>query len=247
MYQNMIDIHCHLLPNVDDGPTSWDDSLEMARIASQDGIQIAVTTPHWIQRTKWEPSPNEINEKVEVLNKKLKENEIPLTILPGMEVGISENLPKLVSSGEVLTLGKSNYLLVEIPYVSLPYGIEEIIFNLKVIGIYPILAHPERNQELQKNPKRILELVKAGAFIQVTAGSFCGHFGERAKQCVMQFARFGVVHAVASDAHSVKDRTPILTGGLKVVEQLIGREEVQLLLANTNRFIEAEKDLSSSL
>jgi len=240
----MIDIHCHLLPNVDDGPTSWDDSLEMARIASQDGIQIAVTTPHWIQGTKWEPSPNEINEKVEVLNKKLKENEIPLTILPGMEVGISENLRKLVSSGEVLTLGKSNYLLVEIPYVSLPYGIEEIIFNLKVVGIYPILAHPERNQELQKNPKRILELVNAGAFIQVTAGSFCGLFGERAKQCVMQFARFGVLHAVASDAHSVKERAPILTGGLKVMEELVGREEVHLLLANAHRFIQVEKAVS---
>ncbi|MGH7900572.1 MAG: CpsB/CapC family capsule biosynthesis tyrosine phosphatase, partial [Thermodesulfobacteriota bacterium] len=81
----MIDIHCHLLPNVDDGPSSWGESLEMARIASQDGIQTAVTTPHWIKRTKWEPSPDEINLKVEELNRKLKENEIPLTVLPGME------------------------------------------------------------------------------------------------------------------------------------------------------------------
>lgn len=236
----MIDIHCHLLPNVDDGPTSWEESLEMARLASQDGIRIAVTTPHWIQRTKWEPSPDEIKKKVEELNNKLKENEIPLTILPGMEVGISENLPKLVSSGEVLTLGESHYLLIEIPFVSLPLGIEEIIFNLKVMGIYPILAHPERNQELQKNPKRILDLVKAGAFVQVTAGSFCGYFGEQAKRCVIQFAKFGVLHAVASDAHSAKERMPILTTGLKVLEEFIGREQIELLLANTYRFIEME-------
>src|SRR3990172_135669 len=240
MNQNMIDIHCHLLPNVDDGPTSWEESLEMARIASHDGIRIAVTTPHWIQRTKWEPSPNEIKKKVEEFNKKLKEKEITITIVPGMEVGISENLPKLVSSGEVLTLGDSDYLLIEIPFVSLPFGIEEIIFNLKVMGIYPILAHPERNQELQKNPKRILELVNAGAFIQVTAGSFCGHFGEQAKRCVIQFAKLGVLHAVASDAHSVKERTPILTSGLKILEEFIGKEQLQLLLANTYRFIGME-------
>src|ERR1700741_3135468 len=123
----MIDIHCHLLPNVDDGPSSWEESLEMARLASEDGIQVAVTTPHWIQGTKWEPNPDEIKKKVEELNKKLKENEISLTVLPGMEVGISENLPRLVSSGEILTLGESNYLLVEIPFSSLPFGIKELI------------------------------------------------------------------------------------------------------------------------
>jgi protein-tyrosine phosphatase len=238
----MIDIHCHFLPNVDDGPTSWDESLEMARLASQDGIRVAVTTPHWIQRTRWEPSPDEIKSKVRELNKRLVENEIALTIIPGMEVGISENLPKLVSSGQILTLGESQYLLIEIPYVSLPYGIEEIIFNLKVIGIHPILAHPERNQELQKNPKKILELVKAGASVQVTAGSFCGYFGQQAKQCAIQIAKYGVLHAVASDAHSSKKRVPNLTDGLKVVEECIGREEVQSLLINTYRFAGMEPD-----
>ena len=111
------------------------------------------------------------------------------------------------------------------------------------MGIYPILAHPERNQELQKNPKRILELVKTGAFVQVTAGSFCGHFGERSKRCVIQFAKLGVLHAVASDAHSVKERLPILTSGLKVMEGFIGREQVELLLANTYRFIGMESDI----
>ncbi|MGB7293186.1 MAG: CpsB/CapC family capsule biosynthesis tyrosine phosphatase [Thermodesulfobacteriota bacterium] len=242
MYQNMIDIHSHFLPNVDDGPTSWEESLEMARIAAQDGIRIAVTTPHWIQRTSWEPNPDEIKRKVGELNKKLEENRIPLTIIPGMEVGISENLPKLVSSGQILTLGESPYLLIEIPYVSLPYGIEEIIFNLKVIGIYPILAHPERNQELQKNPKRILELVKAGASVQVTAGSFCGHFGEQARQCAMQIAKFGVLHAVASDAHSAKKRVPNLTLGLKIMEECIGSDEVRMLITNTYRFVGMESD-----
>lgn len=233
----MIDIHCHLLPNIDDGPISWEESLEMARMASKDRIRVAIATPHWIQGTKWEPNPQEIKKKVDELNKRLKENEIPLNVLPGMEVGISENLPKLVSSGEVLTLGGSRYLLVETPFVSIPHGINEIIFNLKAIGIYPVLAHPERNQELQKNPKRILELSGAGAFIQVTSGSFCGDFGERAKRCAMQFAKDGVIDAVASDAHSTEKRPPVVTSGLKVLEELIGKDQTEALVANTYRFL----------
>jgi protein-tyrosine phosphatase len=236
----MIDIHCHLLPNVDDGPTSWEESLEMARLASKDGIQVAVTTPHWIQGTRWQPNPKEIKNKVYELNNKLKKDEIPLTVLPGMEVGISENLPKLVSSGDVLTLGEGHYLLVEVPFVSLPFGIEEIIFNLKAIGIYPVLAHPERNQELQKNPRKILELSNAGAFIQITAGSFCGDFGEHAKRCAIQFAKFGVINAVASDAHSTEKRPPIITSGIKVLEEFIGKEQTEMLIKHTYRFVRDE-------
>ena len=236
----MIDIHCHLLPNIDDGPSSWEESLEMARMASQDGIRVTIATPHWIQGTKWEPNPHEIIRKVDELNKKLKENEIPLNVLPGMEVGISENLPKLVSSGEVLTLGGSRYILVETPFVSIPHGIKEILSNLKVIGIHPVLAHPERNQELQKNPKKILELSNAGAFIQVTSGSFCGNFGEKAKRCVIQFAKDGVIEAVASDAHSTEKRPPIVTNGLKVLEEFIGKDQIEALIANTYRFVDSK-------
>ncbi|MER3447687.1 MAG: tyrosine protein phosphatase [Candidatus Dadabacteria bacterium] len=236
----MIDIHCHLIPNLDDGPNSWEESLEMARIALRDGIRVAIATPHWIQGTKWEPNPDAIKKKVDELNKKLRENEISLNVLPGMEVGISENLPRLVSSGEVLTLGGSRYLLVETPFVSIPHGIEEIIFNLKVIGVYTVLAHPERNQEIQKDPKRILELTGAGAFIQVTSGSFCGNFGEKAKRCAIQFAKDGAIDAVASDAHSIEKRPPIITDGLRVLEELIGKDQTEELVANTYRFIDGE-------
>jgi len=241
-YKNLVDIHCHLLPNVDDGPTTWEESLEMARLASQDGIKISVTTPHWIQGTRWEPNPDEIRKKVKELNEKLEENEIPLLILPGMEIGISENLPGLLSSDRILTLGESSNILIEIPFISLPYGIEEIIFSLKAIGVSPILAHPERNKEIQKNPNRVLELVKAGALLQVTAGSLCGYFGEQARRCVFQLARLGVIHAVASDAHNTEARQPIITDGLKVLEEFIGIEGVNELTANTYGFIGRESE-----
>ncbi|HEX9830241.1 MAG TPA: CpsB/CapC family capsule biosynthesis tyrosine phosphatase [Thermodesulfobacteriota bacterium] len=243
LYENMVDIHCHLLPNVDDGPKSWEESLEMARLAVEDGIRVAVTTPHWIQGTKWDPYPEEIRDKVRELNERLKEEKIPLTVLPGMEVAIAENLPELVSSGRILTLGDGKYLLVEIPVISLPLGVEEIIFGLKTIGISPILAHPERNKEIQKNPKKVLELVRTGASVQVTAGSFCGYFGEKAQRCVLELAKLGAVNAIASDAHNVDNRPPIVTGGLRVLEQFMKVAEIQSLLINTHRFIEKESEL----
>ncbi|MGH7889143.1 MAG: tyrosine-protein phosphatase, partial [Thermodesulfobacteriota bacterium] len=218
LYENMVDIHCHLLPNVDDGPAQWEESLEMARMAVRDGISISVTTPHCIQGTKWEPHPDEIREKVNELNHRLLYEKIPLTVLTGMEVGISENLPELVNSGRVLTLGDSNYLLVEIPFISIPLGIEEVIFNLKAKGIITVLAHPERNKEIQKNPKRVLELVNAGALVQITAGSCCGYFGENAMRCVKELAKLGAIHAVASDAHDLDKRPPNVTEGLKALE-----------------------------
>lgn len=243
LYENMVDIHCHLLPNVDDGPKSWEESLEMARLAVGDGIRVAVTTPHWIQGTKWDPYPEEIKDKVRELNERLKEEKIPLTVLSGMEVAIAENLPELVSSGRILPLGESNYLLVELPVISLPLGVEEIIFGLKTIGISPILAHPERNKEIQKNPKRVLELARTGASMQITAGSFCGYFGERAQRCALELAKFGAVNAIASDAHNVDNRPPIVTDGLRVLEQCMKVTEIQELLTNTHRFIENESEL----
>jgi protein-tyrosine phosphatase len=242
-YENIVDIHCHLLPNIDDGPSTWEESLKMARIAYQDGIRVAVTTPHWIQGTRWEPDPVLIKNKVEELNQKLRANEIPLTVLSGMEIGISENLPELLSAGRILTLGESSYILIEIPFISLPYGIKEIVFSLKSMGVSPILAHPERNKEIQKSPNRVLELVSAGAFTQVTAGSICGYFGESARRCAFELAKLGVLHAVASDAHNSDVRPPILTNGLRILEEVMGSEEVKILLDNTNGFIPKKPEL----
>lgn len=237
-YENILDIHCHLLPAIDDGPKTWDESLDMARIATQNGIRVAVTTPHWILGTQWQPKPEEVINKVNEFNEKLKANEIPLTVLPGMEIGISENLDKLYKSGRLLTLGQGNFLLVEVPFGSLPYGIEEILFGIRAIGISPILAHPERSQEIQKNPKRIVEFVRSGAFVQVTASSFTGYFGEEAKICGLELIKMGLVHAIASDAHSRRERPASLTKGLMVLEELIGREEVLALIESPYKFLQ---------
>ncbi len=233
----MIDIHCHLLPNIDDGPKSWEESLDMIRIGYGDGIRGAVTTPHWIQGTNWQPSPDTVRGMVDEFNDRIKKEGIEFTVYPGMEIGIIPDLPRIVSNGDVLTLAGSDFILIEIPFYNLPLGIEEVIFGLEAMGKTPVLAHPERNREFQIAPRRIKELVGMGALVQVTASSLSGGFGDAARDCAIEFAKMGVLHFVSSDAHSRKHRTPVVSKGLAVIEKKIGKDAVSDLVSNTYQII----------
>lgn len=233
----MIDLHCHLLPNIDDGPKSWEESLEMASIASQDGIKAAVCTPHWIQGTKWEPGPSEVIEKVNEFNARLLDKGIDFEVYPGMEIAITANLAEFVSSGLILSLAQRNHLLLEIPFYSLPYGIEDIIASLQDIGKEVILAHPERSRDFQENPSRILDFKELGALVQITAGSLCGDFGDKAKKCALNFAQMGVLDVVSSDAHSTRRRLPIVSSGLKILEAEVGSSIVDDLVKNSYKVV----------
>jgi len=234
----MIDIHCHLLPNIDDGPGSWEESLELARMYSEEGIEIAVTTPHWIKGSLWEPDPNQVIKMAGVLNQKIKGENIPLKILPGMEVGITDNLIELLDNGSVLTLGGGSHLLLESPFTSIPYRIEELIVRLKKIGITTILAHPERCQEVQSNPKRLESMVESGALIQITSSSLLGHFGIKPKDCATWIARHGLIHLIASDAHSPTNRPPLFRKPLSILREIIGPEATRTVEERTHNIME---------
>lgn len=229
----MIDIHCHLLPNIDDGPGSWDESLEMVRIALEDGIKGAVTTPHWIQGTDWQPAADTVRNMVGELNRMIEEREMDFRVYPGMEIGIIPDLAGVIESGDILPLAEGDYVLVEVPFYSLPLGIEEVIFGIESIGKTAVLAHPERNRDFQGGPEKIVDLVNIGALVQVTAASLCGGFGGGAQKCALEFARLGVLHFVSSDAHSTQHRAPIVSKGLAVLEKNIGEEKVHEIVANT--------------
>jgi protein-tyrosine phosphatase len=234
----MIDIHCHLLPNIDDGPSSWDESLELARLYDGEGIQIAIATPHWIRGSHWEPDPNQVIEMVGILNEKTKAENIPLKILPGMEVGMTDNLIELLNDESVLTLGGGSHILLESPFTSLPYKIEELISRLKKIGITTILAHPERCQEVQSNPKRLEVMVESGALVQITSASLIGHFGIKPKNCANWLATRGLIHLIASDAHSPTTRPPLIRKPLSILEEIIGAEATRIIEERTHSIIE---------
>ncbi len=233
----MIDIHCHILPKIDDGPSSWEESIELARLFLEEGVETAVTTPHWIKGSHWEPEPNQVIKMVGILNEKLKRGNISLNVLPGMEVGITENLIDLLDEGRILTLGGGSHLLLESPFISIPHGTGGLINRLKKLGITTIFAHPERCQEVQSNPKRLAEIFDSGALIQVTSTSLLGHFGKGPKSCAFWLAKNGLIHLMASDAHSPKNRPPLIKGPLSILTDIIGQEATRSIEERTYEII----------
>ena len=211
----MIDIHCHILPNIDDGPKDWDMSIEMAKMANSEGIDKIIATPHYIKGTDWETDANEIKEKVDELNNRLVSEDVQVKIYPGMEVAITEKIPELVDKKVVLKMADTDFLLLEVPFGNLPFGIDTIIKELVDNKITPILAHPERCMDFQKNPKKINRFIKLGAMIQVTSLSFSGDYGKGAKNCSIKFSKMNVIDFIATDAHSTERRPPVIQEALK--------------------------------
>ena len=226
----MIDLHCHILPDIDDGSSCWEESVDMARMAYEDGIRAIVATPHWILGTNWQPETQLVRDMVGEMNQRIEQAGIDLKVYPGMEVGITAGMQDLISKDRIITLGEGELLLLEVPHHSLPLGIVEIIQELQSIGKQAVLAHPERNRELQQRPKKIMEYVNAGAKVQVTAGSFAGDFGPNARRCSIDFAKLDALDFVSSDAHSVRYRKPIISEGLSVLEKAVGAEKVKAVV-----------------
>ncbi len=198
----------------------------MVRMAHDDGIKGIVTTPHWIEGTNWQPETGVVRDMVAQMNQRIEDAGMDFKVYSGMEVGITANLTGLIEKDRILTLAEGDYLLLEVPFHSLPLGITEIISQLRSIDKWAVLAHPERNRELQQKPKKIKEFVDAGALVQVTAGSLAGEFGQNARRCAIDFAKMDALDFVSTDAHSVRYRKPIISEGLKALEKAVGKDKV---------------------
>ncbi len=220
----MIDLHCHILPGVDDGPTQWDEAMRMARMAAADGIRTIIATPHVVDPVG---AANVIRLKVEELNRRLAAEVIDLEVLPGAEV--SPLHPPEALTG--LTLNGTAYVLVEFPHSHLPRDAFAVLSRLASGGLRPVVAHPERNPSVIRNPALLFELVEAGALCQVTAASLSGGMGAEARACARYLLKKGVVHFLASDAHSAHHRPPNLTTGLRAAAKLIGKDAAQRLVS----------------
>ena len=222
----MIDIHCHLLPQVDDGPKSWDAAVEMCRIAANDGITHAVATPHANHRYAYD------RVYLSSLLTQLQEKIGPaLRLSLGCDLHLSyENLERVLLEPHTYTIGETNYLLVELSNFSVPIQLTDCFVRLGDRGLTPILTHPERNPILQQTPQRILEWAEQGCLIQVTASALTGYWGERAEIIARWLLERSAVHILASDAHDVKRRVPILSKARDVAEEIVGTEYAQALV-----------------
>lgn len=216
----MLDLHCHILPGLDDGAPDLETAIEMAKIAVEDGIDTIVATPHFLEGSM-ENCKQQILQKVSEFQKALEAEGILLKVLPGAEVYISPITPRLLMNDEIITINhKGKHLLVELPMQNVPDFVKQVLFELKVNGVTPIIAHPERNLEMSSKPEMILELASEGCLLQINAGSITGLYGEKVRTTAQLLVRNGLVHLIGSDAHSTGGRSPRILKALKIAERL---------------------------
>jgi protein-tyrosine phosphatase len=196
----MIDLHSHILPGLDDGARTVDDSRALARRAAADGVTAIVATPH--VRSDYPTRPEEMERGVTRLRGDFLAEGIDVEVLPGGEVDLGM-LASLDDDGlRRFTLAQSGrYLLLEFPYRGWPAGLEETVYGLGLRGLVPVLAHPERNREVQSKPARLAEAVRLGALVQVTAASVDGRIGRSSQVAADKLFELGLAHVLASDAH----------------------------------------------
>jgi protein-tyrosine phosphatase len=227
----VIDLHCHVLPDIDDGPANLEESLQMARAAIDDGIRTIVATPHVNHRYGSELET--IDMRVEELRAALAREELPISLLAGAEIALSR-LPGLDDVQiRALSLGDSSCALVESPYTPVGSLIEESLFDLRIRGFRPLLAHPERCPEFQRDVPRLERLVDSGVACSLSAGSIAGQFGETVRRFAFRLLERELVHNVSSDAHDPLRRAPRLLAPLRGPKSLPGNAGLQRWLTST--------------
>ncbi|SER69859.1 protein-tyrosine phosphatase [Gracilibacillus ureilyticus] len=228
----MIDLHCHILPGRDDGAKHITESIEMAKSAVSQGIDTIIATPHQLN-SKYNNYKIEIIEAVQQLNEILKESDIPLTILPGQETRINGEMITDLINGQLLPLNEtSGYLFVELPFNHVPRYTKQLLFDLQVQGVKPIIVHPERNNELIEHPNILVDLVREGALTQLTEASVTGHFGKKVKKFCMQCIEANLTHFIASDAHNVKTRGFVTKDAHRVLKKEFGTQVTSYFMDN---------------
>lgn len=234
-------MHCHILPGVDDGSADMRESLNMARKALDSGITHLFATPHHLNE-KYVNVKSNIIEGVVKLNESLKHNNIPLTIHLGQEVRIHRDIFTSLEKEEILTLDDSGtYLLLELPAGKVPTYTQEMIYELLLKGITPIIVHPERNKELIANHKLLFELVQEGALTQITSGSIIGNFGKSIQSFSKRIIEHNLAHFIATDAHNIGSRGFTLQQAYETITKVHGLERTFHLKENAEQLIKNQR------
>lgn len=226
----MIDVHSHVLPGIDDGTKELAEAVEFCRLARESGTEILVATPHHKPGSYSNPRER-ILERVEHLQKQLDAAGIALRLAPGCEIFSDSGLPEKITSGEVLTYGDARrHILLEFSFQQYPVNVDDMIFRLKLAGVTPVIAHPERIRYFQEDSERLGNLVRLGALSQITGSSLAGTFGSRVREIAEEMVRRRCVHFLASDAHDLSYRTPDLGPAMKKLRAIVGDEEARRMV-----------------
>lgn len=234
----MIDLHCHILPGIDDGAADLAMSLAMARAFVAEGVTAVACTPHILPGLYMNSGPA-IRAAVSALDDELRREAIPLTLLSGADNHVVPDFVAGLRSGHLLSLADTRYVLVEPPHHVIPPRLEEFFFNILVAGYIPILTHPERLTWIASHYPLMERLVRGGAWMQITAGSLSGAFGKNARYWSERMLDEGLVHILATDAHDVVRRPPNLSAGREAAAKRVGDAEAEHLVVTRPRGVVA--------
>ena len=208
----MIDLHAHIIPEVDDGAATLAEAVKMLKIAREDGITAMVATPHLFNALGEMSDIVRVHDMFYVFKKQIARQNLHMQIYLGAEIFFVSGLrEKLNNYRQLLTINNSDYFLLEFPLDFVFPGTKEFIFDIMMDGLVPIICHPERNVMIQHNPGLVYELVEAGALTQINAGSLTGHFGPEAQVVAQKMLLCNLVHTIASDCHDPVLRPPRLS------------------------------------
>lgn len=239
MLSFMIDLHCHILPGVDDGPRTFEESLQMLRIAKSEGIRVMVATPHWMEGSRFTPKVDNLERVLAELRRRLLEENIDMEVLLGMEIALSPSIPSKLEAGLVLPLAGSKYVLLEAPQSYIPDFFEYTLFEVMTMGYIPLLAHPERCLTFQEEPSKLSLLWKRGVLLQIDADSLKGRFGLGAYELGMEIIKKGMAFAISTDAHSPERRRPTVSRLAELLKKEFGHALVEeLLYLNPSRVLQ---------
>lgn len=236
----MIDLHCHILPGIDDGATDLATSLAMARMFVDDGVSTVACTPHILPGLYHNTGP-QIRAAVAALQLELERHAIPLRLITGADVHITPTFVSGLRDGTLLSLADSRYVLVEPPHHVAPTRLEDVFFALMVAGYVPILTHPERLSWVRNQYETIQKLVQAGVWMQITGGSLTGAFGRHPLYWAEKMLSEGCVHILATDAHDCVRRPPALSKARDAAERRVGSVEAEHLVVTRPRGIVANE------
>jgi len=228
----VIDLHCHILPGLDDGPKTLDEAVGMCRIAAADGIKTIVATPHFKPGT-YEHSPRLVEQRLAELVAALEKNNIAVRVLLGADVSVTPELARHLDAFDYLTIDRNGkYFLAEFPADFVPPQWDVFLLSFLKRGIVPIITHPERNRWFLGHRDALRPFVRSGGLLQITAMSLTGHYGDEERAFCEYLLRHNLAQVMATDAHSAEARPPVLSTAVKAASRLVGREKAEALVTS---------------
>ena len=238
-----VDIHCHILPGIDDGARDRAESVEMLRMAHEQNTTIIATTPHNFPRST-ETVLQESQRRVEALSRAAAEHHIPISLLTGQEIRITSGFRDQLVRGDGAVINETSYVLSEPPFNSYPDYVEEQIEEIIALGYRPVIAHPERNTIIQRDPDLVYQLLERGALMQINIGSLLDHYGPGSREAGEYLLKRELAHVLATDAHGATgSRVPNMRTGYETAAELVGEEQALLMTRDNPLAITEGRDI----